>query len=55
MLAVNPKATTMYDIIEYYRDGLLITLKIMTPSPKTKKLEINVKVFLKLLSLSFYK
>jgi hypothetical protein len=35
-------------MILYYSGGLDINLKIIRPIPKTKKLEIKVKVFLRL-------
>lgn len=48
-----PIAATIYDIIAYSSGGSFMTLNITTPMPKTKKFAIKVKVFLKLLSLSY--
>ena len=53
MLALMPIAATIYDIIAYSSGGSFMTLNITTPMPKTKKFAIKVKVFLKLLSLSY--
>ena len=49
ILADKPKPATIYEIILYYKGGSYINLKIIRPIPKTKKFEINVNVFLKLL------
>lgn len=48
-----PRATTMYEIIAYYKGGSDITLNIIKPIPSTTKFDINVKVLRKLLSLSY--
>jgi len=52
-LAANPRLATTKDMILYYHNLSDMNLKIRTPIPKTTKLEINVNVFLKLLSLSY--
>lgn len=44
--------TTMYDISAYSRGGSFMNLNIIRPIPSTTKLDINVKVLRKLLSLS---
>lgn len=46
--------TTMYDISAYSRGGSFMNLNIIRPIPSTTKLDINVKVLRKLLSLSYF-
>ncbi len=54
MLAARPMPATTNDMILYYQNLSDIRANIITPIPKTKKLDIKVNVFLKLLSLSFH-
>lgn len=46
--------TTMYDISAYSRGGSFMNLNIIRPIPSTTKLDMNVKVLRKLLSLSYF-
>lgn len=52
MLVIEPKITTIYEIILISRVLLFIVEKTINPSANTVKLAINVKLFLKLFNLS---
>jgi hypothetical protein len=52
MLATSPTAATTYEMILYSQILSDMSLKMMTPIPRTTKLDMKVKVFLRLLSLS---
>ncbi len=52
ILAARPIAATTYEMILYYQILSDMSLKMITPMPRTTKLEMKVKVFLRLLSLS---
>ncbi len=54
MLAARPMPATTNDMILYYQNLSDIRANIITPIPKTKKLDIKVNVFLKLFSLSLH-
>lgn len=51
-LAARPMPATTKEIMRYYQRRSDMNLKIRTPMPRTRKFEMNVKVFLRLLSLS---
>jgi len=54
ILADTPSIAKVYDIMAYSKGGLAINSNIINPRPRVRKFATKLKVFRRLLSLSYY-